>query len=87
MPKVYLSDSDRALARFRRWYHDTKPSRDVTDSKVARALGVSQPNVSMKMSIKKKKNTEITLRDAMLILQAMNATDEEIIHLMRLKGR
>lgn len=85
MPKTYLSDTDRALARFRRWYWNEKRSRDVTDEKLAKLLGVSQPAVSYKMRIKGEKNTDISLKDALLILDAMGASDEEILQLMRLR--
>lgn len=84
MPKVYFSDADRALARFRRWYHDSKPSRDMTDAKMAKVLGIAQPNVSNKLKIKGNTQTQISLREAMLILKEMKATDEEIIMLMRM---
>lgn len=84
MPKVYLSDADRALARFRRWYHDSKPSRDMTDAKLAKVLGIAQPNVSNKLKVKGNTQTQISLREAMLILKEMKATDEEILKLMKM---
>ena len=84
MPKILFSDVDRAIARFRRWYHDSKPSRDMTDTKMAKVLGIAQPNVSNKLKIKGNTQTQITLREAMLILKEMQATDEEILKLMRL---
>ncbi len=84
MPKIYFSEVDRALARFRRWYHDSKPSRDMTDSKMARVLGIAQPNVSNKLKIKGNSQTQITLGEAMLILKEMKATDEEILRLMKM---
>lgn len=85
MPKVYVNDADRALARFRKWYHDQKPSRDMTDSKMAKILGVSQPAVSQKLKVKGSDQNEITLRDAILIMHKMNASDEEILTLMKVR--
>lgn len=82
MPKVYFSDMDRALARFRRWYYDTKRSRDVTDKGVGKKLGKTSQAVSAKM--RRDSKSEITLREAMVVFKAMNATDEEIIRLMRM---
>ena len=84
MPKIYFSDADRAIARFRRWYHDSKPSRDMTDTKMAKVLGIAQPNVSNKLKVKGNTQTQITLREAMLILKEMKATDEEILKLMKM---
>lgn len=85
MPKTYTSDTDRALARFRRWYWNEKRSRDVTDEKLAKLLGVSQPAVSLKMKVNGGNQRYITLKDALLILDAMGASDEEILQLMRLR--
>ena len=83
MPKVFLSSSDRAIAKFRRWYYDTKRSRNMTDEILSRKLGCSRSNVSAKMKIKGNEQTNISLKDAIIIFKEMKATDEEILSLMR----
>lgn len=82
MPKIYFSEVDRALARFRRWYYDTKRSRDVNDADIAKKLGKSHQAVSAKMN--KKSTAEVSLREAIVIFKEMNASDEEILRLMRM---
>lgn len=80
MPKTYLSDADRALARFQRWYKSAKAGNDVTDAQIAKKIGVkSQQVVSYKM-----KNGNLTLADLMLIFRELEATDEEILKIMKM---
>ena len=86
MPKTYLSDADRALARFRRWFHDEKNRHDVNQADVAKRWGMTQQSVSQKLQVKGSSQTEITLRQAIILFDMMNATDEEILRLMRIKG-
>jgi len=79
MPKTYLSDADRALARFQRWYKSAKAGNDVTDAQIARKLDVTQQAVSYKM-----KKGSLTLTDLMLIFRELGATDEEILKIMKM---
>lgn len=84
MPKVFFNEPDRAVARFRRWVHDEKNRHDINQAKLADALGISQPAVSMKLRANGSNQTEISLRDAIIIFRAMDATDEEILKLMKI---
>lgn len=79
MPKTYLSDADRALARFQRWYKSAKAGNDVTDAQIAKRLDVTQPAVSYKL-----KNGSLTLKDLLLIFRELGATDEEILKIMKM---
>lgn len=80
MPKTYLNDADRAIEKYRRWYKTAKASNDITDEQIAKKIGVSRPAVTQKM-----KGGTISLRDALIIFNEMNASDEEILQLMRLR--
>lgn len=79
MPKTFVSDTDRAIDKFKRWYKIAKASNDITDEQIAKKIGVSRPAVTQKM-----KGGTISLRDALIIFREMNASDEEILQLMRL---
>lgn len=84
MPKVIFNEPDRAVAMFRRWVHDEKNRHDINQAKLANEMGISQPAVSMKLKVKGNDQTEITLRDAIIIFRAMDATDEEILKLIKI---
>lgn len=84
MPKVYLNDYDRAVARFRRWFHDEKNRHGITQNDLARPMGLTQQGISYRLSIKSKSATSISLRDAIIIFHKMDATDEEILKLMKI---
>lgn len=84
MPKVYFNDYDKAIDRFRRWFYNEKNSRNITQNDLVRPLGVTQTSVSEKLSLTAKSMTNISLRDAIIILHKMDATDEEILKLMKI---
>ena len=77
MPKVYLSESDRVIARFRKWYHGNKLSRGVTNEIVGRKLGKTHQAISRKMSLNA--SGIITLEEMVVIFSTMKATDDEIL--------
>lgn len=79
MPKTYLNDADRAIEKYRRWYKTAKATHDINDEQIAKKIGISQPAISQKMN-----GGTISLRDALIIFREMNATDEEILKLMRM---
>ena len=85
MPKVYFNEPDRAVARFRQWFYNEKNRHDVRQDMVAKKLGISQQAASKKLKVKGTDQTQLTLRDAIIIFDIMGATDEEILKLMRLK--
>lgn len=85
MPQVYLNDLDRAEARFRRWFHDEKNKHDINQAKVAKCWGMTQPAVSAKLRVKGGNQGSISLREAISLFDLMDATDEEILRLMRLR--
>lgn len=79
MPKTYQNDADRAIEMYRKWYKVAKASNDINDEQIAKKIGVSHQAVSQKMN-----GGTISLRDALIIFREMNASDEEILKLMRM---
>lgn len=79
MPKTFVSDTDRAIDKFKRWYKTAKVTHDINDEQIAKKIGISQPAISQKMN-----GGTISLRDALIIFREMNASDEEILKLMRM---
>lgn len=79
MPKTYLNDADRAIEKYRRWYKTAKARNDITDEQIAKKIGRSQQAVSKKMH-----GGNISLREALIIFREMNASDEEILKLMKM---
>lgn len=77
MPKVYLSESARAIARFRKWYYSNKMARGVTDELIGRKLGKTHQAVSRKMSLTA--TGTITLEEMVIIFKEMQATNDEIL--------
>lgn len=81
MPKVFLKESDRSQSRFRKMYQDKKSERDLTDAKVAKLLGISQQAANSKLRYKGTGQTNISLTDALTVLNAMKATKDEVLSL------
>lgn len=79
MPKTFVSDTDRAIDKFKKWYKTSKATHDINDEQIAKKIGISQPAISQKMN-----GGTISLRDALIIFREMNASDEEILKLMRM---
>ncbi|MBR1853412.1 MAG: helix-turn-helix transcriptional regulator [Lachnospiraceae bacterium] len=84
MPKVFQSDCDRKIYAFRRWFKGKCRSKDITQAQLARKMGIAQASLSYKMQTAGNNSTQITYRDLLCFFREVNATDEEILHYMKL---
>lgn len=77
MPKVYLTESERVNARFKRWYYISKHDHGITDQDVGRKLGKSHQAISRKMG--SNASGRITLEEMSVIFHFMQASNEDIL--------
>ena len=84
MPKIYLNDAERGQDRVRKWWWIKKAECDLTDSKLAKKLGVSRQAVSKKLKRNGTGQADILVTDLLVMFRETHATDEEILKLMRI---
>lgn len=84
MPKVFANDYDKKIYNFRRWFKGKRSMADLTLEALGREMGVSHVAVSRKLQTKGDRQTEITYRDLLVFFKEVKATDEEILHFMKL---
>lgn len=61
------------------WIKGKMRQKGMTQEQMADALGITQPAFSYKL-----KSGQITYADLLTILQRLETTDEEIVHLMKI---
>ena len=87
MPKVYMNDFDKKIYAFRLWFKGKRAMLNITLAELAREKGVSHASESNKLRTKGNNQTEITYRDLLLYFDKSEASDEEILRYMRLRGK
>lgn len=83
MPKVYMNEYDRKIYAFRRWFKGKRAMNNITLNALAKKKGVSHTSESKKLKTTGDNQAEITYRDLLLYFKEVRATDEEILHYMR----
>lgn len=84
MPRLYADEYERKIDAFRRWYKGKRAMNNVSQQALADKIGVTQGAVSAKLT---GEGTVISYRDLLIFLEAVDATDDEILRFMRLGGR
>jgi transcriptional regulator with XRE-family HTH domain len=84
MPKIYADKYDKKIFAFRRWFSGKCRTQEVTQEDLAEALDMTQSAVSRKTQVKGNHQTKLTYRDLLILFKELNATDEEILSLMKM---
>lgn len=84
MPKVYVDKYDKKIFAFRRWFSGKCRMQEVTQEDLAEALDLTQSAISRKTQVKGNNQTKLTYRDLLILFKELNATDEEILSLMKM---
>lgn len=80
MPKVLpLSNTERKKEEFRKWIKGKRSSEDVTQEMLGQKMGVTQQAAGKKVN-----KSQYSYTDLLILFKAVNATDEEILRLMKL---
>lgn len=80
MPKVLpLSSIERKKEEFRKWIKGKRNSEDVTQEMFGEKIGISQQAAGRKML-----TSRYTYTDLLILFKTVNATDEEILKMMKL---
>lgn len=87
MPKVYSSKYERKIAAFRKWFSGRRASEGISQEDLARKMGIGQASVSAKIKVAGYDQTNLTYKDLLILFDAVNATDQEILHYMRIGRR
>lgn len=80
MPKVLpLSSTERKKEEFKKWIKGKKSAEDITQEMIGKKIGITQQAAGQKM-----RNSQYTYTDLLILFKTVNATDEEILRLMKL---
>lgn len=83
MAKVFLSRYDKKVALFKKWFSGKCREEEVTQADLGKELGITQSAISQKLNRKSNSN-QITYEDLLCFFSKTQATDEEIVRMMRL---
>lgn len=84
MPKLFKTEYERKIYAFRRWFKGKRAMFGVSQDDLAKELGITQAAVSSKIQPKGERQTSITYKDLLIFFKLVKATDEEILHYMKL---
>ena len=87
MPKVYSSKYDRKIAAFRKWFCGKRNEESITLDMLSRQMGITKQSLSNKTRVKGSDQSVITYKDLLIFFDAVGATDQEILHYMRIGER
>lgn len=79
MPKVYFKKKEYKVAEFTKWICGSMKLTNENQTDIGKLLGVTQQGLSYKM-----KHGTFTLYETIVLLAHFDATDKEIIHIMRM---
>lgn len=80
MPRGYLNKEKYRKQDLIRYLVETMASKHITQAEMGKVLGLSQQGFSYK-----KKNAEFSYTELLLMFHYLQATDKEILKLMRLE--
>lgn len=79
MPKVYLKRKEYKVSEFTKWVYGSMKLANENQTDIGILLGITQQGLSYKL-----KHGTFTLYETITLLAHFNATDKEIIHIMKL---
>ena len=79
MPRVSINKKDYALSDFSEWVVGRMNTLGLTQKEMGERIGVNQSSFSEKL-----RNRRFTLADTVTILEVLNASDTEILRLMKM---
>ena len=80
MPKVLpLSKTERKKEEFKKWIRGKRSAEGVTQEMLAKKMGITQQAAGVKL-----RKSQYSLEDLLILFQSVNATDEEILRMMKL---
>lgn len=80
MPKVLpLGRTERKKEEFRKWIRGKRSAEGVTLEKLGKEMGISQQAAGAKL-----RKSQYSLEDLLVLFRSVNATDEEILEMMKL---
>ena len=79
MPRVAIKKKDYLLSDFSEWVIGRMKALGYTQEQMGKKIGIGQSSFSEKLRTRK-----FTLAEVITILQVLNASDNEIVRLMRL---
>lgn len=79
MPRVSLNQKKYALTDFSEWVVGRMNTLGYTQKQMGEKIGIGQSSFSEKL-----RNKKFTLADVLTILQVLEATDNEIVRLMKM---
>ena len=80
MPKVLpLSRTERKKKEFEKWIRGKRSAERVTLEKLGEEMGITQQAAGAKI-----RKSQYSFEDLLVLFQSVNATDEEILKMMRL---
>lgn len=81
MPRVYLSEEERLLAKLTSWVYGEMKIQGLSQRQLAEEMNVSQQLLSYKL-----KNQSFTFKDFLGLVKALKPDTEEILRLVGSKG-
>lgn len=80
MSKVLpLSRTERKKEEFKKWISGKRSTERVTQEMLAKKMGITQQAAGAKL-----RKSQYSLEDLLILFQSVNATDEEILRMMKL---
>ena len=79
MPKVFLTDEDRASHRFATWVQGEKKIQKVNDTDLAEERGISQPAMSRKLRLE-----SFDFKDFVCLARKLGADTETLKYILGL---
>ena len=83
MAKTFANVYDKKVYAFRRWFKGKRAMCNLTLIDLGRKMGKSHTSISRKVNPKGDNQSDITYQDLLLFFKEVHATDEEILHYMK----
>lgn len=89
MPRVSLKKKEYMIVDLPGWIQGRMHRLGLKQKTVARELGISQPAFSLRLKPQKGKKIQdiFSYGDLLTLFECLEATDEEILRIMRLTGK
>lgn len=81
MPRVAINKKKYMIADLPGWIIGRMHKKKLKQSEIAKSINIGQPALSLRLSSEK---DTFTYGDLLTLFRELEATDEEILHLMRL---
>lgn len=84
MPRVAINRKKYIVQDFYEWMEGRRAAKNLNQSDIGQMIGVNQQSVSRKMRTCKKGKPGFTQGELLILFKELEATDEDIIRLMKL---